>query len=205
MIAAAEVFESHRPQLFGVAYRMLGTRPDAEDILQDAYLRWHQSATSEIKSPVAFLVTVTTRLCLDRLRGLKQDRGHWGDACLPPPAVDEFVPSPETECERADEVAGAFIALVERLGPDERAAFLLHEIFDCDYDEVAQMVGKSEPACRQLIHRARPRVRESRPRFVLSAESRERMLKKFFAAVASGDRLDIKRLVEEQVEMSRLN
>src|SRR6185295_16644254 len=98
MIAAAEVFESHRPQLFGVAYRMLGTRPDAEDILQDAYLRWHQTAADEIKSPVAFLMTVTTRLCLDRLRGLKQDRGQYGDACLPPPAADDFVPSPEMKC-----------------------------------------------------------------------------------------------------------
>lgn len=204
MIGAAEIFESHRPQLFGVAYRMVGTRPDAEDILQDAYLRWHQTSTKEIKSPVAFLVTVTTRLCLDHLRGLKQDRGQYGETC-PPHAADDPAPSPEMQCELADEVADAFLAVIERLGPDERAVFLLHEIFDYDYDEVAALLGKSEPSCRQIVHRARCRVRDSQARFAMSADSRERLLKKFFAAVASGDRWDVKALVEEQVDVSRLN
>jgi len=202
MIAAAEVFESHRPQLFGVAHRMLGTRPDAEDILQDAYLRWHQTATREIQSPAAFLVTVTKRLCLDRLRDLRRDSGQCRDSGLPEPIVDEFMPSPELKCEFADEVSGAFLAVLERLGPDERAAFLLHDIFDYDYDEVAEVIGKSEPACRQIIHRARLRVRESGPRFVVTVESRERLLKKFLAAAGSGDRKAVMALIAERVDTS---
>jgi RNA polymerase sigma-70 factor (ECF subfamily) len=203
MTGAAEIFELHRPRLFGVAYRMLGTRPDAEDILQDTYLRWHQISTRKIKSPVAFLMTVTTRLCLDRLRSIKLDRGQFLDSCLPTPTVDVFNPSPETKCEFTDEVANALFAVLERLSPDERAAFLLHDIFDYDYDEVAQTIGKSEPACRQIIHRARLRVRESGPRFVVAAESRARLLEQFLAAAGSGDRKAVMALIAEQAAISR--
>ena len=198
MSGAAEVFESHRLRLFGVAYRMLGTRTDAEDILQDAYLRWHQSGTKDIKSPVAFLVTITTRLCLDRLRQLKEERDQYVGPWLPEPIVHEL--SPELQLELADEVSVAFLAVLERLGPEERAAFLLHEVFDYDYPEVAQMIGKSELACRQMIHRARPRVREARPRFSVTVESRERILAKFIAAVSSGDRKAVMALLAEEVE-----
>jgi RNA polymerase sigma-70 factor (ECF subfamily) len=179
---------------------MLGTRSDAEDVVQDVYLRWHQSATKDIQSPVAFLVTITTRLCLDRLRELKQEREQYIRPWLPEPIVDEHVPSPEMQCELADEVSVAFLAVLERLGPEERAAFLLHEVFDYDYPEVAQMVGKSEPACRQMIHRAGPRVRESRPRFAVTVESRDRLLEKFLAAAGSGDRKAVMALLAEEVE-----
>jgi RNA polymerase sigma-70 factor (ECF subfamily) len=195
-----QVFESHRPRLFGIAYRMLGSRTDAEDLVQDAYLRWHQSATEDIHSPVAFLVTMTTRLCLDRLRELKHEREQYVGPWLPEPIVDDFAPSPEMECELADDVSVAFLAVLERLGPEERAAFLLHEVFDYDYPEVAQMIGKSEPACRQMIHRARPRVRESRPRFTVTAESRERLIGKFLGAVGTGDRKAVMALLAEDVE-----
>ena len=195
-----QVFESHRTRLFGLAYRMLGSRTDAEDLVQDAYLRWHQSATEDIHSPVAFLVTMTTRLCLDRLRELKHERVQYVGPWLPEPMVDDFAPSPEMERELADEVSVAFLAVLERLGPEERAAFLLHEVFDYDYPEVAQMIGKSEPACRQMIHRARPRVRESRPRFAVTAESRERLIGKFLAAVGTGDRKAVMALLAEDVE-----
>ncbi len=198
MNGAAEVFESHRPRLFGVAYRMLGTRTDAEDILQDAYLRWHQSATKDIQSPVAFLVTITTRLCLDRLRDLKEEREQYVGPWLPEPIVDKL--SPEMQREFADEVSVAFLVVLERLGPEERAAFLLHEVFDYDYPEVAQMLGKSEPACRQMVHRARARVLESRPRFAVTAESRERLLEKFLAAAGTGDRKAVMALLAEEVE-----
>ncbi|HJY87651.1 MAG TPA: sigma-70 family RNA polymerase sigma factor, partial [Candidatus Acidoferrales bacterium] len=188
MIAAAQVFEQHRSRLFGLAYRMLGMRCEAEEVVQDAYLRWHQAASSETQCPVAFLVTITTRICLDRLRELKQSREQYFGPWLPEPIVEDEAPSPEAQHELAEDVSIAFLAVLERLAPEERAVFLLHEVFDYDYDEVAEMVGKSEAACRQIVCRARPRVRESRARYVVTVESRERLLKKFFAAVTSGDR-----------------
>lgn len=200
MNGTAEVFESHRPRLFGVAYRMLGSRSDAEDVLQDTYLRWHQTAAEDIQSPVAWLVTITTRLCIDRLRLVKQEREQYVGPWLPEPIVEDHVTSPEMQRELAEEVSVAFLAVLERLGPEERAAFLLYEVFDYDYLEVAQMLGKAEPACRQMIHRARARVRESRPRFSVATESRERLLEKFLAAAGSGDRNAVMALLAEEVE-----
>lgn len=195
-----EIFELHRSRLFGVAYRMLGTRSDAEDVVQDAYLRWHQSATKDIQSPVAFLVTITTRLCLDRLRELKQEREQYIGPWLPEPIVDEHVPSPEMQCELADEVSVAFLAVLERLGSAERAAFLLREVFDYDYPEVAKVVGKSESACRQLIHRSRTRLQDSHARFAVTPECRERMLKTFLAAIGTGDPQAVRALLAEEIE-----
>jgi RNA polymerase sigma-70 factor (ECF subfamily) len=200
MNAPAEVFELHRPRLFGIAYRMLGSRSEAEDLLQDAYLRWHESDRTNIQSAAAFLVTVTTRLCVDRLRALKQERARYAGSWLPEPIVDDHIPSPEMQRELVDDVSIAFLAVLERLGPEERAAFLLHEVFDYDYPEVAQTLGKAEPACRQLIHRARARLRESRTRFKVSTESRERLLEKFFVAIASGSRQAVMSLLAEDVE-----
>jgi RNA polymerase sigma-70 factor (ECF subfamily) len=200
MNATLEVFETHRPRLFGVACRMLGSRTDAEDLVQDAYLRWYHCATQDIQSPAAFLVAVTTRLCLDRLRQRKQEREQYVGRSLPEPMCDELLGSPEMQRELTEEVSVAFLMILERLGPEERAAFLLHEIFDYDYPEVAQALGKGEAACRQIIHRARGRVRESRPRFLVSAESGERVLQKFLAAIVSGDRKAIMALLAEEVE-----
>jgi RNA polymerase sigma-70 factor (ECF subfamily) len=179
---------------------MLGSRAEAEDLLQDAYLRWHQSATQDIQSPVAFLVTLTTRLCLDRLRELKHERGHYVGPWLPEPIVQEESPSPEMQLELTGEVSIAFLALLERLGAEERAAFLLHDVFDYDYPEVAKMVGKSEPTCRQIVHRARARVRDARPRFSVTAETRERVLGKFLVAVKSGDRQAVIALLAQDAE-----
>ena len=179
---------------------MLRSRTDAEDLVQDAYLRWHQSATDDIQSPEAFLVTVTTSLCLDRLRELKREREQYVGSWRPQAILDELIPSPEMQHERIDEVSTAFLMMLECLGPEERTAFLLHEVFDYDYPEVAQILGKSEPTCRQMIHRARARVRESRPRFSVTAESRERILTKFLAAAGSGDRKAVMALLAEDVE-----
>jgi RNA polymerase sigma-70 factor (ECF subfamily) len=179
---------------------MLGSRADAEDLLQDVYLRWHQSATHDIQSPVAFLVTITTRLCLDRLRALKQQRAQYVSPWLPEPIVDDHMPSPEMQLQLADDVSVGFLAVLERLGPEERAAFLLHDVFDYDYREVAQVLGKTEPSCRQMIHRARARVRDSRPRLAVTPESRERLLKKFLAAIGTGDRQAVMALLAEKVE-----
>jgi len=196
----ADIFESHRSRLFGVAYRMLRTRADAEDVLQDAYLRWHETATTDIESPIGFLITVTTRLCLDRLRHSKKEREEYLGTWLPEALEDDYVPSPEEQVEIAEDVSFAFLAVLERLGSEERAAFLLREIFDYDYPEVAQMVDKSESACRQLIHRSRTHLRDSHARFVVTPECRERVLKKFLAAIATCDRQDVQALLEEEVE-----
>jgi RNA polymerase sigma-70 factor (ECF subfamily) len=200
MTTAAALFELHRTRLFGIAYRMLGSRTEAEDLLQDAYLRWHESDRTGIQSAAAFLVTITTRLCVDRLRALKQERVHCVGEWLPEPIVDDPIPSPEMQRELVDDVSVALLAVLERLGPEERAAFLLHDVFDYDYPEVAQTLDKAEPACRQMISRARARLRESRARFRVSAESRDRLLKKFLIAIGSGSRQAVMALLAEDVE-----
>ena len=143
MEGLATQFQSHRARLFGVAYRMLGSRADAEDVLQDAWLRWHEADVSTLESPEAWLVTVVTRLCLDRLRTAKQDREHYIGPWLPEPILTDTLPSPELQLEMQNEVSVAFLALLDRLGPEKRAAFLLKEVFDYDYPEIAEMLGKA--------------------------------------------------------------
>jgi len=194
---AGRIFEAHRGRLFRIAYRMLGSRADADDLVQDAYLRWHRCSTSNIQSPLAFLVTITTRLCLDRLRVLKQERTRYTGPWLPEPIVEDHAASPETQFELADEVSIGFLAVLERLGPEERAVFLLHDVFDYDYSEVAEVMGKAALSCRQTIHRARARVREAQPRFTVPAESRERLLQKFLTAVGTSDRQAVMALLAE--------
>ena len=180
---------------------MLGSRSDAEDILQDAYLRWHQSKPVNIQSVVAFLVTITTRLCLDHLRKRKQERAQDAlDAWLSEALVADSGQSPEMQRECTEEVSIALSAVLDRLGREERAAFLLYEVFDYDYPELARLLGKAEPACRQIVHRARKRVRESKPRVTPTTESHERMLGKFLDAVKSGDRQAVLSLIDAEVE-----
>jgi RNA polymerase sigma-70 factor (ECF subfamily) len=201
MTATAEVFQQHRSRLFGIAQRMLGSRSEAEDLLQDAYLRWHESKPAQVDSTVAFLVTVTTRLCLDRLRKRKQERAHdLADARLAEALVADCAPSPEAQWERNEEMSEALAAVLNQLGRDERAAFLLHEVFDYDYPELARMIGKAEPACRQIVHRARMRVRDSRPRFAATADSCQRMLGRFLAAARTGDHGAVLSLIETDVQ-----
>ena len=170
---------------------MLGSRSDAEDLLQDAYLRWHESKTVNIQSAVAFLVSVTTRLCVDRLRKRKQE-GTCDVAQLSSSdelaACSPSASSPELQRECSEEVSLALATVFNRLGREERAAFLLHDVFDYDYPELAGILGKNEPACRQIVHRARKRVRESGPRFAVMIASRQQMLGNLLAAVKSGDR-----------------
>ena len=197
MTATAELFELHRPRLFGIACRMLGSRCDAEDLLQDAYLRWHESKPVNVQSVVAFLVTITTRLCLDRLRKRKQQLAQdVAEPWLAEELVTHRVPSPEVHRECSEEVSAALAAVFDRLGGQERAAFLLHEVFDYDYPELARMLGKAEPACRQIVHRARKRVQEPKPRCTARTESREHMLGRLLGAVRSGDRRAVLSLVE---------
>ncbi len=196
----ALVFQTHRPRLFGMAYRMLGSRADAEDVLQDAWLRWDCADVPSIESPEAWLVTVVTRLCLDRHRVNRRERELYVGPWLPEPILTDTLPSPELQLEMQNEVSVAFLAVLERLGPDKRAAFLLKEVFDYDYAEIAQMLDKAEPALRQMVHRAREEVRSGRPRFTMAQEARERLLEKFMAAATSGDRATVMALLSEDAE-----
>jgi RNA polymerase sigma-70 factor, ECF subfamily len=181
-------FEQHRSRLFGIAYRMLGSRADAEDVLQEAYLRWHRASVDEIRSPEAWLVTATTRLCIDRLRLARESREVYVGPWLPEPLVSDASPPADSQLDIASSLSIAFLVVLERLAPEERAAFLLHEVFDTDYAEIAQVLGKSEAACRQIVSRARKRVRENRPRMQVTEEARRGLLDRFVNAVQTQDK-----------------
>lgn len=193
-----EPFARLRPRLFAIAYRMLGTRADAEDVLQDAWLRWHQADRAGLQSAEAWLVTVTTRLAIDRLRAAKAERAHYTGWWLPEPLVDVLDErTPEAAAELAGELSLALLWVLERLAPEERAAFLLRQVFDHDYDEVAALLGKTEAACRQMVHRASERVQQERPRFDVPEGAHRRLLEKFMLAARSGQREAIKALLAE--------
>jgi RNA polymerase sigma-70 factor (ECF subfamily) len=159
---SATAFESLRGRLFGLAYRMLGSRADAEDIVQEAYVRWHQAAQAGIENPEAWLVTTTTRLAIDRLRRLKTEREAYVGPWLPEPILTEA--PPDRHLDLAADLSIAFLTVLERLAPEERAAFLLHDVFDVGYREIASVIDRGEAACRQVVHRARARVRAHRNR-----------------------------------------
>jgi RNA polymerase sigma factor (sigma-70 family) len=148
MDASADIFTEHRPRLFGIAYRMLGSRADAEDILQETYLRWIELKPAELRSTEAWLATVVTRLCIDRLRSAKTEREAYTGPWLPEPLVSPGPFSPDRTVELASDISIAFLTVLERLAPEERAAFLLHEVFDFDYSEISQIIGKNQAACR---------------------------------------------------------
>jgi len=197
--AVTPSFDALRPRLFGIAYRMLGVRADAEDVLQDAWLRWREADHALLQSPEAWLVTVVTRLAIDRLRALKAEREAYVGAWFPEPIVELDERTPEALAELASDVSVAFLHLLERLAPEERAAFLLRQVFDYDYGEVAEMLGKREPAVRQMVHRAAERVRQDRPRFEVPAEKHRDLLRKFMAAAQSGQRSAIRSLLADNV------
>lgn len=184
----AETFEQHRGRLFGIAYRMLGSRADAEDVLQEAYIRWHRAAVEEIRSSEAWLVTATTRLCIDRLRVAQEARELYVGPWLPEPLVAEVSPPADASLDIASSLSIAFLVVLERLAPEERAAFLLHDVFDSDYGEIAQVLGKSEAACRQIVSRARKRVRENRPRVKVTEVARRALLDRFVTAIQTHDK-----------------
>ena len=178
----ADTFEALRGRLFGLAYRMLGSRAEAEDIVQDTYLRWHQAAREQIENPEAWLVTAATRLAIDRLRRLKTEREAYVGPWLPEPIVSH-TPPPDRDLDLAADLSVAFLTLLERLAPDERAAFLLHDVFDVGYSEIAAVLERSEAACRQVVHRARDRVRGDRKRFEVTESAKALMLEKFMEAM----------------------
>lgn len=178
-----ELFQQHRQRLFGLAYRMLGTPCDAEDVVHDAWLRWHAQDADVLDEPEAWLVTVTTRIALDRLRRAKTERAHYPGPWLPEPLTVD-TDQPEAQLERAESLTLSFLLLLERLSAEERAAFLLREVFDYSHAEAAAMLDISEDACRQRVHRARQRLREDRPRrLVPDNDTQHRLLKRFVQAL----------------------
>jgi RNA polymerase sigma-70 factor (ECF subfamily) len=185
--------ESLRPRLFGIAYRMLGGVADAEDVVQEAFLRWRQ-LDERPRSDDAWLVSVTTRLAIDRLRRVATERAAYEGQWLPEPVP---LAPPDRGAELADDLSLAFLLLLERLAPEERAAFLLHEVFDVGYKELARTLGKSEAACRQIVHRAKERVRRDRRRFDVAPDAREQVARRFVEALRAEDREGLLALLTE--------
>jgi RNA polymerase sigma-70 factor (ECF subfamily) len=175
----------HRGRLLGLAYRMLGSRSDAEDVVQDAYLRF--AGAQDVHNPEAFLVTIVTRLCLDRLKSAKAQREIYVGPWLPEPVFDAEGLAAGAMTELADDLSFALLLALERLSPMERAAFLLHDVFDMPFADVAAMLERTEVSCRQLATRARRAVRDARPAPAAPPDSHARLLRAFGEAVASGD------------------
>jgi RNA polymerase sigma-70 factor (ECF subfamily) len=183
---AVDKFAENRGRLWSIAYRMLGSRADADDAVQEAWLRWNGTRQDEIRTPQAWLVTATTRICIDRLKALRTEREHYTGPWLPEPIVDDAA-APDHAAELASELSVALLAVLERLAPEERAAFLLHEMFDSGYGDIAQILGKSEAACRQIVSRASRRVREERPRVQVPEEAKRKLLDGFMGAIQAQD------------------
>jgi RNA polymerase sigma-70 factor (ECF subfamily) len=180
-----EAFDEHRRLLFGIAYRMLGSAADAEDLVQETYLRWQQAPERGIVSARAYLTTIVTRLAIDHLRSARVRREQYVGPWLPEPVLEAV--RPDEPAALFESLSMAFLVLLERLSPAERAALVLREAFDYEYAEIATVLGKTEANCRQLVRRARERVADRRPRFAPSREERDRFAEQFRAACATGD------------------
>ena len=187
MTAGLEAFSASRGRLLGLAYRMLGSRADAEDVLQDAYLRYQALDPAEVRNPEALLVTTVTRLCLDRLKSARRQREVYVGPWLPEPVLDGEQLSPETAAEVADDLSFALLLTLEKLSAPERAAFLLHDVFETPFAQVAETLGKSEAACRQLAARARKAVRSEKPARPVSPEAHRALAQRFAEVVMTGD------------------
>ena len=201
-------YTGYRPLMFSIAYRMTGSVGDAEDIVQEAFLRLTRVLRdgASITSPKAYLATVTTRLAISYLRSARVRRESYVGAWLPEPLMAGREPDPAEHAEMSDSLSMAFLVLLESLSPTERAVFLLHEVFGYDYREIAEITGKSEPNCRQILTRARHHVDEGRagvkgPRFEASREQREQVARRFFAAAEGGDLAALLELLAPDVVM----
>jgi RNA polymerase sigma-70 factor (ECF subfamily) len=179
--------EQYRPRLFGIAYRMLGDSHEAEDLVQETMFRWHQANRDDVREPEGWLVTVVTRLAIDRARAAARERERYPGPWLPEPLALERMEA-DYRAELTSDLSMAFLVLVEQLAPEERAAFLLREVFGTDYDEIGSILDRSAVAVRQMVHRARKRVRDGSPRRVATAETRERLFGRFVAALEAGDK-----------------
>jgi RNA polymerase sigma-70 factor (TIGR02957 family) len=195
------VYEELRPLLFSIAYRMVASTSEAEDIVQEAFLRFHREARrgTDIASPKAWLSTVTTRLAINHVQSARVRRERYVGTWLPEPLVTEPEPAGLRDAETADSLSLAFLVLLERLGPVERAVFLLREVFDYGYEEIAAVVGKSPDNCRQIAVRARRQVQARKPRFEASRRKREELSRRFFEAVQANDTQGLVRLLAADV------
>ncbi len=195
----SQLFEQYRVLLFSVAYRLLGSATDAEDMVQEAFLRWMQEDASKIQSPKAYLSTIVVRLCLDQLRSARTRREVYVGPWLPEPIStsqrQELVETPIL----AESLSFAFLVLLETLAPLERVVFVLREVFDYDYADIAALVQKSEANCRQLFHRAQQRLEERRARFTVSREQQQRVTTQFLRASTGGDMQGLLNLLTEEV------
>jgi RNA polymerase sigma-70 factor (ECF subfamily) len=191
--------EELRPYLFAVAYRMLGSVGEAEDVVQDALLRMHAAGPAELRSPRAYAATVATRLALDRLRSARARREQYVGSWLPEPLLTDRAADPAERVELRESLSMAFLVLLETLSPVERAVFVLREVFDHPYEEVARIVGRSEANCRQLAARARRHVAARRPRFDPPGERRDELVRRFLAACETGDVAGLERMLAEDV------
>ena len=196
-------FETHRRRLLGLAYRMLGSMAEAEDAVQEAYLRWHGADRASVADPRGFLTTTTTRICLDVLKSARVRREEYVGPWLPDPVTDTAALAPDAQTELAEDLSVALLLALDRLSPLERAAFLLHDVFDYSFAQVADALGRNEAACRQLAARARARVRTSRPGSAASAHGpsgsidakHAQLLSAFISASRSGDVATLTRLL----------
>ncbi|WP_159941425.1 MULTISPECIES: RNA polymerase sigma factor SigJ [unclassified Nocardiopsis] len=194
-----DVFEGHRPLLTGVAYRLLGTSSDAEDVVQEAWLRWSAADRSRVDDPRAYLVTVTSRLAVDRLRSARSRREAYVGDWLPEPVSD--LPGGADHAELADSVEFAFMVVLETLSPLERAVFVLREAFQMPYAEIGAVIGRGEAATRQLARRAREHVRDRRPRYESDRSRRRRITERFLRACLEGDMEGLTAMLAEDVTL----
>lgn len=202
--AAATEFERHRPRLLGLGYRMLGSLAEAEDVVQEAYLRWHHTPRAEVRDPLAWLTATVTRLAIDELRRQRTRRESYVGPWLPEPLVTAPASAPddaEQQLGLADDLSVAFLLMLERLGPEERAALLLHDVFEAGYPDIAATLGKSPAAARQLVSRARRRVAADRQRYPVTAEARRDLVQRFQQAMAARDDAELLKLFAEDAEL----
>jgi len=181
-----ETFSEYRPLLFAIAYRMLGSVADAEDAVQETYLRW-QANDDEVRSPKSYLSTIVTRLCIDELKSARAQREQYAGPWLPEPIVTEETPTMDDTAALADSLSMAFLVVLETLTPVERAVFLLREVFDYDYAEIASMVDRGEANCRQIARRSRDHVKERHRRFEVESAEVDRITRRFVQAATEGD------------------
>lgn len=192
---AAIDLEAHRPLLVRLAYRMLGSVAEAEDVVQDAFLRWRDVDRASVAEPRAYLARVVSRLCLDRMKSAAARREQYVGTWLPEPIV-----APPSQ-DLADDLSIALLLTLERLSPLERAAFLLHDVFDMDYSAISETLGRSEAACRQLAARGREHVRDERPRFAATDEERDKLTTAFHAALVNGDLAALARMLADDATL----
>lgn len=198
---ATDIFTRLQPRLLGVAYRMLGSLAEAEDVVQDVWLGWHHADHAGVADPEAWLITTTTRRSIDRLRKARTEREHYVGIWLPEPVLTDGPSTPEEIQEASSDLSIAFLTVLERLSPEARAAFLLREVFDADYSDIAAALDKTEAACRQIVHRAKTQLREERPRYLVSAEAHQRLMRRFADAWNNADFQAMKEMMAESATL----